>query len=110
MDRERRNGSRNIRNGPEEWSMSVTVNIHKTHRQHTNGLSKIEVEGNTVGQCLDHLVAQYPGLKEALFEKKEKLRNNIEIYVNLESAYPDELAKVVKDGDEIHITVMLAGG
>lgn len=90
--------------------MSVVVHIHKTHRQHTNGLSKIEVEGNTVAQCLDHLVKQYPVLKEALFEKRDKLRNNIEIYVNLESAYPNELAKAVKDGDEIHLTVMLAGG
>jgi molybdopterin converting factor small subunit len=90
--------------------MSAIVNIHKTHRQHTNGLSKVEVEGNTVGQCLDHLVKQYPALKEVLFEKGDKLRNNIEIYVNLESAYPDELAKPVNDGDEMHITVMLAGG
>lgn len=90
--------------------MSVIVNIHKTHRQHTNGLSKVEVEGKTVGECLDHLVKQYPALKEALFEKGNKLRNTMEIYVNLESAYPDELAKPVKDGDEIHITVMLAGG
>jgi len=90
--------------------MSVTVHIHKTHRQHTNGLSKVEVEGRTVGRCLDHLVTQYPALKDVLFEKREKLRNNLEIYVNLESAYPDELAKPVQDGDEIHITVMLAGG
>jgi len=44
--------------------MSVTVHIHKTHRQHANGLSKVAVEGSTVGQCLDHLVMQYPGLKE----------------------------------------------
>jgi len=55
-------------------------------------------------------VKEYPALKEVLFEKGDKLRNNIEIYVNLESAYPDELAKPVNDGDEMHITVMLAGG
>ena len=36
--------------------------------------------------------------------------NIVEVYVNLESAYPDELAKQVKDGDEIHLTYMLAGG
>lgn len=96
--------------GSKELCMSVTVNIHKTHRQHVSGLSKVEAEGSTVGQCLDHLVSQYPTLKEALFDKDKKLRNNIEIYVNMKSAYPDELAKAVQDGDEIHITVMLAGG
>jgi len=90
--------------------VSATVNIHKTHRQYTDGLSVVEVEGNTVGQCLDYLVKRYPALREVLFEKKEKLRNTIEIYVNLKSAYPDELAKPVRDGDEIHVTVMLAGG
>jgi len=38
------------------------------------------------------------------------LANNIEVYVNLKSAYPNELAIPVKDGDEIHLTVMLTGG
>lgn len=75
-----------------------------------DGLSKVEVDGSTVGQCLDQLVGRYPAFREVLFEKREKLRNNMEIYVNLESAYPEELAKPVRDGDEIYITVMLAGG
>jgi molybdopterin converting factor small subunit len=90
--------------------MSVTINMHKTHRRHVDGLSSVQVEGKTVGQCLEQLVAQYPALKEPLFEKRGKLRNTIEIYVNLESAYPEELAKPVTDGDEVYITVMLAGG
>jgi molybdopterin converting factor small subunit len=90
--------------------VSVRANIHKTHRQHTDGLEVVAVEGNTVGECLNHLVSQYPGMKEALFEKDGRLLNVIEIYVNMESAYPDELAKAVQDGDEIHITAMLAGG
>ena len=90
--------------------MSVTINMHKTHRRHVDGLSSVKVEGKTVGQCLEQLVAKYPALKEPLFEKRGKLRNTIEIYVNLESAYPEELAKPVRDGDEVYITVMLAGG
>ncbi len=90
--------------------MSIKINIHKTHRQFTNGLDIIEVDGNTVGACLDNLIGQFPGMKKALFNKKGKLMNVIEIYVNLKSAYPDELAKQVKDGDSIHITHMIAGG
>jgi hypothetical protein len=39
-----------------------------------------------------------------------KLRNLIEIYVNHESAYPDELKKSTRDEDEIYLTFMLAGG
>jgi hypothetical protein len=45
-----------------------------------------------------------------LFDKKGTLLNAIEIYINLKSAYPGELVKPVKDGDDIHITLMLAGG
>jgi len=90
--------------------VSVKINIHKTHRQFTNNLDAVEVTGSKVGDCLNQLVKQFPDLKDALFDKKGKLLNVVEIYLNMESAYPDELAKPVKDGDEIHITVMLAGG
>ena len=90
--------------------MSVMVNIHKTHRQFTSGLEAVEVNGDTVGECLNALTQRFPQLKTALFDKKNTLKNQIEIYLNMESAYPDELKKMVKPGDEIHITVMLAGG
>jgi molybdopterin converting factor small subunit len=90
--------------------VSIKVHIHKTHRQFTNGLDIIEVEGNTVGNCLKNLVSQFPNVGKEIFDKKGNLRNIIEIYVNLESAYPNELAKPVKDGDDIHVTLMLAGG
>ncbi|MBC8458730.1 MAG: MoaD/ThiS family protein [Deltaproteobacteria bacterium] len=90
--------------------MGIKVHIHKTHRQHTNGMEAVEVEGNNVSDCLKHLVNQFPGIEKEVFDKKGNLRNIIEIYINLESAYPDELAKPVKDGDEIYITFVLAGG
>lgn len=90
--------------------MSVKVNIHKTHRQFTGGSEFVEVEGQTVGDCLDDLVRQFPSIKEALFDKKGRLLNVIEVYVNMESTYPEELKKKVRDGDAIHIAVMLAGG
>ena len=90
--------------------MSINVSIHRTHRQFTDGLDSVEVEGNSVGNCLDDLIRQFPDMRNALFDKKGKLLNAIEIYINLKSAYPDELLKPVKDGDDIHITLMLAGG
>ena len=90
--------------------MSIKINIHRTHRQFTNGLDIVEVDGNTVGACLDNLVRQFPDMGKVLLNKKGKLLNVIEIYVNLKSAYPDELAKQVRDGDNIHITLMIAGG
>ena len=90
--------------------MPVNVHIHITHRQFTNGLEVVAVEGNTVGECLNHLIKQFPGMEKALFAKKDKLLNVVEVFLNHATAYPNELLKPVKDGDEIHLIVMLAGG
>ena len=90
--------------------MSVKVHIHATHRQFTNGLEVVAAEGSTVGECLNHLIKQFPGMEKALFAKKGKLLNNVEIFLNHASAYPNELVKSVKDGDEIYLVTMLAGG
>jgi len=90
--------------------MAIKVNLHKTHREYTGGREVVPVAGTTVGACIDDLIRQYPGLRERLFDKKGQLRNFIEIYINNESAYPDEMKKVTQDGDEIHIIILLAGG
>ena len=90
--------------------MSVKINLHRTHRQYTNGLETVEVEGNTIGECLDNLVLKYPLLEKEIFNKKRNLSSIIEVYLNGESAYPDELAKKVKDGDTINLIYFLAGG
>ncbi len=90
--------------------MAVKVHIHATHRQFTNGLETVTVEGNTVGECLNQLIKQFPGMEKTLFAKKDKLLNTVEVYLNHVSAYPNELAKPVKNGDEIHLIIMLAGG
>ena len=90
--------------------MAVKIHVHATHRQFTDGLEVVDVKGNTVGECLNQLVREFPEVEKALFAKKDKLHNIVEVYLNHTSAYPDELAKPVKDGDEIHLVVMLAGG
>ena len=90
--------------------MSVKVNINQDLQQHTAKQEVVEVGGSTVGQCLADLVQQFPDLKPELFGKDGKLLDYIEIYVNMESAYPEELAKPVSDGDELSIIQMIFGG
>jgi len=76
----------------------------------TNNMEVVEVNGNTVGECLNHLIKQFPGMKKQLFSKNDNLFENIIISVNGESAYPKQLAKPVKDGDELTITFIIGGG
>jgi molybdopterin synthase sulfur carrier subunit len=90
--------------------MSIRVNIHPALYHLTNNQDVVEVNGSTVGQCLNHLVEQFPAIEQALFDGKNKLLNYVDIYVNLESIFPEELAKKVKDGDELHILPMILGG
>ena len=90
--------------------MSTKVNIHQNLRHLTDDLSTVEVSGNTVGECLDELINQYPGLRKYVFDKDDRLLNYVDVYVNLESSYPEELAKRVKEGDELDITLIIAGG
>jgi molybdopterin converting factor small subunit len=90
--------------------VGIKVHIHQAYRQFTNGLDFVEVEGNNVRDCLDQVVKQFPAMKEALFDRMGKLLNVVEIYVNMKSAYPDELGAKVRAGDKIHITLLLAGG
>jgi len=90
--------------------MPVNVHIHATHRQYTNGLEVVTVEGRTVGECLTQIIKQFPGMEKALFARKGKLQNNVEVFINDATAYPNELIKPVKDGDDIYLVIMLAGG
>jgi len=90
--------------------VSITVNIHQALRHLINNQATAEVNGTTVGECLADLVRQFPGIETKLFNKKGKLLNYVDIYVNLESSYPEELAKPVMDGDKLSITLMIAGG
>ena len=90
--------------------MSIKIHLHAKHRQHTKGQKTVEVEAKNVGEALDRLVGLYPGMKKELFDKKGLLSNHVEIYLNNVSAYPGELEKTLKNGDEIHLVALLAGG
>jgi len=90
--------------------MSIRINLHPSLYSFANNQAVAEVNGRTVGECLNELVKQFPQIKSLLFDKNGKLLNYVEIYVNQKSSYPEELAKPVSDGDELHITLILAGG
>lgn len=90
--------------------MSIKINIHPFFSHLTNDQDVVEVNGSTVGQCLEQLIARFPETKNWLLGKDGNLLRLVDIYVNGESAYPEELAKPVKDGDELHIVVIIAGG
>ncbi len=88
----------------------IKINIPAYMRSFTNNMEVVEVNGSTVGECLNLLVKQFPGIKKQLFSKNGNLFENIIISVNGESAYPEQLAKPVKEGDELNIVIIVGGG
>ena len=90
--------------------MSVTINIPQFLQHLTYDVKIAVVNGRTVGECLRDLVQQLPQLKTLLFTKDGKLLKYLDVYINGESAYPEELAKPVNDGDELHIVKSIVGG
>jgi molybdopterin converting factor small subunit len=91
--------------------MSVTVKIFYPHlQQFTDHREVVHVDGNTVGQCLAHLVKQFPGIEPGLFDKQRQLLNYVYLLINGKASYPTDLTMPVHDGDELTIALLLAGG
>jgi len=90
--------------------MSIKISIPSYMRSFTNNTGVVEVNGSTVGECLNHLFKQFPRMRKQLFSRSGSLFENIIISINGESAYPEQLAKPVKDGDELKILFIIGGG
>lgn len=90
--------------------MSIRVNVHPSLYHLTNNQEVVVVQGTTIGQCLKHLIEQFPDMEEALFDKNGKLLNYVDIYINMESAYPELLDRKVKESDELHLMPVIQGG
>ncbi len=76
----------------------------------SNDLETIDVPGTTVRECLDKMVERFPKMRRWLFREDGELANFIDIFVNMESTYPDELTRPVMDTDEIFVVMMINAG
>jgi molybdopterin converting factor small subunit len=90
--------------------MAVQLNIPQFLQHLADDTKKIEVNGSTVGECLEELTKRFPDLKTWLFTKDGNMIESINVFVNGESAHPQGLAKPVKDGDELYIVYLIVGG
>ncbi len=88
--------------------MGVRITLHPYLN---NGVeTQVEVQGSDVGECIQNVMKQFPGMDKKLFAKPGQLKGYVEILVNGQSTFPKELAYPVKDGDTMNVLVFLAGG
>ena len=70
----------------------------------------IDVDGNTIKECLEQLIARYPKVKKWLFREDGELANFVDIFVNLDSVFPNQLSDPGRDDDVIYIVMMHTAG
>ena len=90
--------------------MSITIQISSVFAKYADNKTVLTVKGNTVGECLDDLIGQYPELKTVFLDSEGKLIHSYDVYINGKSAYPNEMTKPVKDGDKLHVVPVIYGG
>ena len=90
--------------------MSVKVNVHYFLPHLTRDQDCIEVNGNTVDECLEQFVSEYPKARQWLYREDGNLSNFVDVHVNMDVSCQEELAVPVKDGDEIFLVMMISGG
>ncbi len=84
--------------------MSTNLFLPANLSKLAKGKDWFEVNGKTVGECLNQLVNLVPALKNVLFcESGEKLSWTFKVVVNQESTDAEGLATKLADGDEIEI-------
>ena len=91
--------------------MSVSVLIPTPLRKLTGEQEKVNAAGLSVGEILDDLGRQFPGITERICDSEGEIRRFVNVYVNGEDIrFEGGKAAAVKDGDEISIVPAIAGG
>jgi len=87
------------------------IHIPTPLRQYVGKQVSVEVQGATVGEAMNSLVAQHPDLRKHLYTEEGKLRAFVNLYVNDEDIrYLHQEATALKEGDNISIVPSIAGG
>lgn len=90
--------------------MGVRVKLPPVLQELGGGVETLEASGRTVAECLSELEAQFPGMRDALLDRRGRLLRVFGIYINSDGLRPVELDSPVQDGDEIVILNFLMGG
>ncbi len=90
--------------------MSTKVHLYSNLQSYTDNKSILEIEGSTVGQCLDNLVDRYPALKSRILDKSGHLLSTVFVSLNLNSPNTEPASRPIAAGDEIYLILIVAGG
>ena len=91
--------------------MSVSVRIPTILRPYTAGAAEVKAEGGTLGDVIDALEGEHPGLRARVLDDTGQLRRFVNVYVNDDDVrFAEGLATATPDGTSISISPAVAGG
>jgi molybdopterin synthase sulfur carrier subunit len=94
-----------------ENPVSVEVRIPTVLRPHVENRSTVEANGATIGEVLNDLATQFPGLKGQLTGDDGSMHKFLNVYLNDDDVrYLQKLDTAVKAGDEVTVLPAVAGG
>ena len=88
------------------------IQVPVIYRGHTRRETQIEVEGATLGACLDAAEAIHPGFKALVVDDSGAIHkfNKVLVAGELLERDPSVLETPVAAGDEIEVLAAIAGG
>ncbi|MGI8509840.1 MAG: MoaD/ThiS family protein [Gemmatimonadaceae bacterium] len=91
--------------------MSVTLSLPTVLAKLANGSKTIDSRGDTMGDVVDDVVAQYPELEPRLRDGNGNPYPFVTFYLNDDDIrFNGGFSATVRDGDEIIIVPAIAGG
>lgn len=91
--------------------MAVQVNIPTPLRRLTNGQNQVEAEASNLGELLNALEQDYPGMRDRLIDEEGEIRYFVNIYLNGEDVrFLQGADTPMSSGDEVSIVPAVAGG
>ncbi len=91
--------------------VKVTVRIPTALRRLTQGQGEIQIEASSIGELIEKLEEEFPGIKERLVEPNGEIRKFVNFFVNDEDIrFLNGKDTQLKDGDVVSIIPAIAGG
>ena len=87
------------------------IRIPMPLRKLTNEKDIVETDAATLGDAVDAMEAEFPGIKDRIVGEDGEMRRFVNIYVNGDDVrFLDNLATKLKAGDDVSIVPAVAGG
>lgn len=89
----------------------VTVRLHGAFSGMAGGARRVAIEARTVGEALDVLPDELPGLRERIRDENGRIRDHLKVFRNEDEISAGEGERTpLRDGDVVHLVPAMSGG